>query len=151
MYYAYAGLIYFIFLFTKREIKLFSFFFWRHKWIENLHMKKSFYMKYYFTNIALQTIYFQHLIHISMFSYFTLLNYLLLFFLIYFSSQVNIFYLPLLKHILADFNRLAATLTFFRLYWIVFSNESFFFSFLIDRVITYSPGCPLIVRWVLIV
>ena len=115
------------------------------------HIKKSFYMKYYFTNIALQTIYFQHLIHISMFSYFTLLNYLLLFFLIYFSSQVNIFYLPLLKHILADFNRLAATLTFFRLYCIVFCNESFFFSFLIDRVITYSPGCPLIVRWVLIV
>ena len=108
-------------------------------------------MKYYFTNIVLQTIYFQHLIHISMFSYFTLLNYLLLFFLIHFSSQVNIFYLPLLKHILADFNRVAATLTFFRLYCIVFNNESFFFSFLIDRVITYSPGCPLIVRWVLIV
>ena len=70
-------------------------------------------MKYYFTNIVLQTIYFQHLIDISMFSYFTLLNYLLLFFLIYFSSQVNIFYLPLLKHTLADFNRVAATLTFF--------------------------------------
>ena len=113
--------------------------------------KKSFYIKYYSTNIVLQTIYFQHLIHISMFSYFTLLNYLLLFFLIYFSSQVNIFYLPLLKHILADFNRVAATLTFFRLYCIVFNNESFFFSFLIDRVITYSPGCHLIVRWVLIV
>ena len=107
-------------------------------------------MKYYFTNIV-QTIYFQHLILFSMFSYFTLLNYLLLFFLIYFSSQVNIFYLPLLKHILADFNRVAATLTFFRLYCIFFNNESFFFSFLIDMVITNSPGCPLIVRWVLIV
>ena len=85
-------------------------------------------MKYYFTNIV-QTIYFQHLILFSMFSYFTLLNYLLLFFLIYFSSQVNIFYLPLLKHILADFNRVAATLTFLG-YTALFltTNHFFFFS-----------------------
>ena len=87
-------------------------------------------MKYYFTNIVLQTIYFQHLIDISMFSYFTLLNYLLLFFLIYFSSQVNIFYLPLLKHTLADFIRVAATLTFFLGYTALFltTNHFFFFS-----------------------
>ena len=91
-------MIYFIFLFTKEEhfSSLFLTISMNRKftWNKTIFFKKLNYKRYIFS------IWFTS----SMFSLFfdsTLLNYLLLFFLIYFSFQVNILYLPLLKHILS--------------------------------------------------